>query len=390
MSKVHITSCQDYDYQKVETAVFECFEAMPEVKEKLFEGARVLVKTNLVMRKSPDDAVTTHPIVVEAIVRYLQSIGCIPIIGDSPGGPYNEWNLKGVYKATGMTIVAEKTGCELNYDIGVIEVQNDKAKFLKTMQLIKIVSDVDFVISAAKLKTHGMMTFTGAVKNLFGVIPGITKAEYHFKMNNTENFAEHLLDICQYVNPIVSIIDAVDGLEGDGPTAGIKRHVGLIMASTCPYALDVAAVKVIGINPGIVPTIAAAEARGLMSSDVKEIEITGVNLEEINIEPFILPKSINVNFVGGRLPKFLEKFVTNTFRPQPIFDHSKCIGCGDCKRSCPPDAIKMVNDKPVPDLDKCIRCFCCHELCPIKAVDIKKHWIHEKLFDKNLSMFNKS
>ncbi len=167
-------------------------------------------------------------------------------------------------------------------------------------------------------------------------------------------------------------------------TAGKKRHVGLMMASTSPYALDVAAVKIMGINIGIVPTIVAAEARGLMSSNIKDIDITGANIEEINIEPFILPKSINVNFVGGKIPKFLEKFVTNTFRPQPVFDHSKCIGCGDCKRSCPPDAIKMVNGKPVPDLDICIRCFCCHELCPIKAVEIKKHWIHEKLFDKNL------
>ncbi len=226
MSKVHITSCQDYDYQKVEAAVFECFEAMPELREKLFKGARVLIKTNLVMRKSPDDAVTTHPTVVEAIVRYLQGLGCIPIIGDSPGGPYNEWNLKGVYKAAGMTTVAENTGCELNYDIGVVEVKNDKAKFLKTMQLIKIVNDVDFVISAAKLKTHGMMTYTGAVKNLFGVIPGVTKAEYHFKMNNTENFAEHLLDICEYVNPIISIIDAVDGLEGDGHYRRKKETCG--------------------------------------------------------------------------------------------------------------------------------------------------------------------
>lgn len=380
MNKVHIARCDDYEYQKVEAAVFECFEAVPQVRQKLFEGARVLIKTNLLMRKNPDDAVTTNPAVVEAIVRYLQALGCKPIIGDSPGGPYNEWNLKGVYKAAGMTAVAEKTGCELNFDTGVAEVHNEKAKLLKTMQIIKVAQEADFVISAAKLKTHGMMTYTGAVKNLFGVIPGIIKAEYHFKMNNTANFAEHLVDICEYVNPLMTIIDAVDGMEGDGPSAGVKKHVGLILASSNPYALDVAAVNIAGISPSIVPTIVAAEARGLMSSDVKDIEISGVALKEIGIEPFKLPKSINVNFVGGRLPKTLERYVTNTFRPQPTFDHSRCVGCEDCRRSCPPDAIKMVNGKPVVDLDKCIRCFCCHELCPIKAVDIKKHWLHERLF----------
>lgn len=380
MNKVHISSCKDYEYERVEAAVFECFEAIPEVREKLFEGAKVLIKTNLLMRKNPEDACTTHPSVVEAIVRYLQALGCKPIIGDSPGGPFNEWNLKGVYKACGMTAVAEKTGCELNYDTGAVEVHNDKAKLLKTMQIIKVANDADFVISAAKLKTHGMMTYTGAVKNLFGVIPGIIKAEYHFKMNNTANFAEHLVDICEHVNPIMTIIDAVDGMEGDGPSAGTKKHVGLIMASTNPYALDVAAVKVAGIDPALVPTIQAAEARGLMSSDINNIEVSGVSLNEIDIVPFKLPKSINVNFVGGRLPKALERYVTNTFRPQPIFDHSRCVGCEDCRRSCPPNAINMVDGKPAVNLDKCIRCFCCHELCPIKAVDIKKHWLHEKLF----------
>ncbi len=380
MNNVFITRCGDYDFEKVQKAVNDCFEAMPQVKEKLFKGAKVLIKANLLMRKNPEDAVTTNPAVVEAIVRYLQGLGCVPIIGDSPGGPFNEWNLKGVYKAAGMTAVAEKTGCQLNYDTSVANVENDKAKLLKSMQIIKIVEDVDFVISAAKLKTHGMMTYTGAVKNLFGVIPGIIKAEYHFKMNNTANFAEHLVDICQYVAPDLSIIDAVDGMEGDGPSAGIKKHVGLILASDNPYALDVVASDIAGIDAALIPTVVAAEKRGLASSKIQDIKVLGVPREEIQIEPFVLPNSINVNFVGGKVPKFMEKMVTTTFRPKPVFDHEKCVGCGDCKRSCPPDIIKMVDGKPVPDLDKCIRCFCCHELCPVKAVDIKKHWLHEKLF----------
>jgi uncharacterized protein (DUF362 family)/Pyruvate/2-oxoacid:ferredoxin oxidoreductase delta subunit len=380
MNEVFIASCGDYDFEKVQKAVNECFEAMPQVKEKLFKGAKVLVKANLLMRKNPEDAVTTNPAVVEAIVRYLQGLGCVPIIGDSPGGPFNEWNLKGVYKAAGMAAVAEKTGCQLNHDFSVVNVENDKAKLLKSMQIIKVVEDVDFVISAAKLKTHGMMTYTGAVKNLFGVIPGIIKAEYHFKMNNRANFAEHLVDICQYVEPDLSIIDAVDCMEGDGPSAGTKRHVGLMMASDNPYALDVVASDIAGIDASLIPTVAAAEKRGLCSSKPQDIKILGVPRHEIKVEPFKLPNSIHVNFVGGRVPKFIEKAVTKTFRPKPIFDHKICVGCGDCKRSCPPDIIKMVNGKPVPDLDKCIRCFCCHELCPVKAVDIKKHWLHEKLF----------
>jgi uncharacterized protein (DUF362 family)/Pyruvate/2-oxoacid:ferredoxin oxidoreductase delta subunit len=379
MNKVSIVRCGDYKFENVKKAVYEALDNVETIKQKIPEGSRVLVKTNLLMRKSPEDAVTTHPMVVEAIVRYLQDIGCKVIIGDSPGGPFTEWSLKSVYKAAGMIEVAERTGCELNYDTSAVEITNPEAKRLKSMHIIKVAREVDFVVSAAKLKTHGMMTYTGAVKNLFGVIPGLTKADYHLRLNSTDNFADHLVDICEAVKPVFSIIDGIDGMEGDGPSAGEKRHVGLILASESPYALDTVGSSIIGMNPMIVPTIRAAKERKLFSGDLKDVKVNGVQLSEINIEPFKLPTSINVNFVGGRVPKYVEKFLLNNLRPRPEFNHDLCVSCGDCKRSCPPGAIDMSSGKPVPDLNKCIRCFCCHELCPKKAVDIKKHWLYDKV-----------
>ena len=141
----------------------------------------------------------------------------------------------------------------------MLEISNPDAKRLKSMQIIKIAREVDFVVSAAKLKTHGMMTYTGAVKNLFGVIPGLVKADYHLRLNSVDNFADHLVDICEAVKPVFSIIDGIDGMEGDGPSAGEKRHVGLIMASDSPYALDEVASSIIGIEPMMVPTVRAAK-----------------------------------------------------------------------------------------------------------------------------------
>lgn len=382
METVSIVRCEDYEFKNVKKAVYEALEGIATIKLKIVKGSYVLVKTNLLMRKSPDDAVTTHPIVVEAIVRYLQELGCKVVIADSPGGPFTEWNLKSVYKAAGMFEVAERTGCELNFNTEVLEISNPDAKRLKTMQLIKIAKEVDFVVSAAKLKTHGMMTYTGAVKNLFGVIPGLIKADYHLRLNNIDNFADHLVDICDTVKPVFSIIDGVEGMEGDGPSAGEKRHVGLIMASENPYALDSVASRIIGIEPMIVPTIRAASQRNLFSGDLKDIDIKGVQLDEIKIEPFKLPKSNNANLIGGRVPKVFEKVILNTLRPKPVFNYDLCVSCGDCKRSCPPGVIDMSSGKPVPDLSKCIRCFCCHELCPKKAVDIKRHWLYDKVLKK--------
>lgn len=382
MNTVSIAGCGDYDYENVRKAVYEVLDGITSIRDRAVNGSKVLVKTNLLMRKSPEEAVTTHPAVVEAIVRYLQDLGCQVVIGDSPGGPFTEWSLKAVYKAAGMIEVAERTGCQLNYDTGVVEISNPEAKRLKTMQIIRAAREVDFVVSAAKLKTHGMMTYTGAVKNLFGVIPGLVKVDYHMRLHDADNFADHLVDICEAVKPVFSVIDGIDGMEGDGPSAGEKRHVGLILASNDPYALDGVASQIIGIAPALVPTIKAAAQRNLYDMTMKDIEFKGIKPEEIKIEPFRLPRSANVNFVGGRVPKVVEKVIMNSLRPKPVFNYDLCVSCGDCKRSCPPGVIDMSTGKPVPDLSRCIRCFCCHELCPKKAVEIKQHWLYEKVLKK--------
>lgn len=380
METVSIAACKAYDHQEVEKAVCSCFDNFPELKTVIKKGSRVLVKVNLLKRHVPEDAVTTHPAVVEAIVRYLQALGCHVIVGDSPGGPFTLGRLKSIYKAGGMTLVAERTGCELNYDLSAVAVINERAQKLKHMQVIKVSQDVDFIISAAKLKTHGMMVYTGAVKNLFGVIPGLIKAEYHFKMKSAENFAHHLIDICEYCKPVFSIIDAVECMEGDGPSAGQKKHAGLIMAARNPYALDTAAVRIMGIKPDIVPTIKIAAERGLFSGDVNDLIVQGVKLSDIELSPFILPGSLHENLLAGRMPNFVANYLQNSLRAKPVFNYKLCTSCGDCQRACPAGIISMNSGKPIPDLDRCISCFCCHELCPRQAIDIQRHWLHGILF----------
>lgn len=201
VEEVIIKKCNSYDYKEVETAVFSSMDYCPALKTKEKKTGKALIKVNLLKKNMPEDAVTTHPAVVEAAVRYLQNLGWNVIIGDSPGGPFYKKRLEEIYNASGMAKVAEATGCELNYDITSVEVKNEKAEKLKAMKIIRVVTKVDLIVSIAKFKTHCMMSYTGGVKNLFGVIPGLTKAEYHFKMHTAENFADHLVDICEYVRP---------------------------------------------------------------------------------------------------------------------------------------------------------------------------------------------
>lgn len=344
-------------------------------------GQRVLLKVNLLMKKRPEEAVTTHPSVVEAAVHLVQEAGGIPVIGDSPGGPYTMGALQAIYARSGLRDVAERTGALLNEDFGQTVVSHPEGKISKSLTLTKSVTDADVVITLSKLKTHGMMTFTGAVKILFGVIPGLQKVEYHFKMANTKNFAHLLVDIATYIKPSLSIMDGIVGMEGDGPSAGKPRDIGALLVSEDPFALDVVATNLIGLRPEKVPTIMAARERGL-TSRMEEIELKGDDRSLWQIQNFVVPKTVGVNFLDmAPMPQRVRRFLVDRIRPRPQFNHDLCKGCKDCVNNCPPHAL-VLNDKmrPVVDLDVCIRCFCCQELCPQQAVDIVRPWVARTFF----------
>jgi len=378
-SKVVLQYCPDYT-SGVEGFLRKGLEKLGGMEAFVQPGQRVFLKVNLLMKKGPEEAVTTHPSVVEAVVRLVQEAGGIPVIGDSPGGPYTVGALQGVYARCGLKEVAERTGAELNLDVGQQVVSHPEGKLVKSLTITKSVYDADVVISLSKLKTHAMMTFTGAVKNLFGVIPGLLKAEYHFRMPEVRQFADLLVDIATYIKPALSIMDGIVGMEGDGPSAGRPRAVGALLLSPDPFALDVAATQLVGIKQEKVPTIMAARERGLPSR-IEEISLLGDPLSLWRIENFALPKSMSVNFFDRvPLPAGAKKFMLNRVRPQPVFHHEICVGCGDCVRNCPPKALHLNKNRPEVDLEACIRCFCCQELCPHQAVEIRKPRIGKRIF----------
>ncbi len=375
MEKVALVKCTSYDAAQVKDSVVKAFDCLGGVKKFIRPGMKVLIKPNLVMPKKPGEAATTHPIVVQAICEQVISAGADVLIADSPGGFYNRGILKAVYSSCGYTKVAQRTGAKLNYDTSTYETTCDNGKILRRFTFIHPVREVDFIVNVPKLKTHGMMLYTGAVKNLFGLIPGALKAEYHFKMNKAEDFSDLLVDICECIKPQLSVMDAVEAMEGKGPTAGNPRQVGLILAGVNPHALDVVAAGLIGLEPEKVFTLASALERNLIGR-LEEIEILGENFNESTVEDFKLPDAFrDIVFFKGKLFRFIYEYL----KPRPVFLLDKCIGCMECVKHCPPKVICFENGKPVPDLKNCIRCFCCQELCPKKAVDIRRPWIIRKL-----------
>lgn len=377
MSDVSIVKCADYQYERVKNAVRESLDLLGGVGSFVKPGARVLLKVSLLMKRKPEKATTTHPAVVRAVAELVREAGGRPLIADSPGGYhfYTRGTLASVYETCGMREAAEMSGAELNYDTEAVDVPFPDGRIVKMVKTIKPVLDADLIISIPKLKTHMMTVYSGAVKNMFGVIPGSYKAEYHLRFEDTGDFADLLIDLCRLTKPGLTVMDAVVGMEGYGPTAGNPRTVGLVISSRDPFALDAAAVRLIGLEPRRVPTIVRAEQRGLCPADMGGVRVLGESIRDVAVTDFEKPTvKVAFNYYSLFLPRWLKRRIDKVIKPKPVFDHGSCVGCGMCANGCPPRTIEMRDGKPVVDLSGCIRCFCCSELCAHGAVRIARPW----------------
>lgn len=369
---ISLKRCNDYEFVDIKKRIEEIFDDLGGISKYINEGDKVLLKLNLLMMKKPEEAVTTHPVFTKALAKVLMEYGAEVIIGDSPGGPFNQMALKGIYKACGMQELSEEIGVELNYNTRAVELDNEDGLLLKKITAIEVLTEVDKVISVSKLKTHGMMRFTGAVKNMFGIVAGLEKAEYHVRMPNNKDFSNALVDICVAAKPVLSFMDGIVGMEGEGPSGGNPRNIGAIIGGTSPYHLDVVATSLISLPAVKVPTIVRCVERGLCKGNFDDISLKGDDYKSFIINDFEIPEIRSLDLLDGKIPKFLRDILNGLMQPKPVFNHTTCVGCEECARSCPPKVIDMINRKPVVDLDACIRCFCCQELCPVKAVTIHR------------------
>lgn len=378
---VFINTSENYRLERIIACIEKIFEDMGGLNKIVKPGMRVAIKPNLLMAKKPNDAATTHPSVVHAVIKLVQKAGGIATIVESPGGPYNIPLLKMVYSKTGVEEVANVTGAELNYDLRVEKIENLNAAYLKSLKILKPLHDADLIINLAKLKTHGYMVYTGAVKNMFGSIAGLEKSEYHLRMSDSHQFANCLIDIYQAVKPRINIIDGVIAMEGEGPSAGIPKHIGVILASSDAFACDYAALKIISVDYKKSPVMKAAEERGLF--DKNQVNISGADISSIKPDSFDVP-ALKHNKNTSRFS--IGRFLKNRFRPQPEILNDKCISCGKCVEVCPPKAAIRGEDKKISiDYKKCISCFCCHEFCPEKAIKIRKNTLRRFLEYKRIS-----
>lgn len=363
-NKVAVRKCKEYDLNKVINFISEIYKLTegPDVR-----GKRVLLKPNILTDDDPSKCISTNPVVVEGMIRYLQSQGATVLVGDSPA--VHTAKFRG--EKCGIFDVCESTGAVwVDFSKNPVERKLRKGK----IRIAAIVDQVDLIISLPKFKNHELVYFTGAIKNTFGLVPGFSKGKQHAIHQDRSRFGEFLVDLNETVTPDYFFMDAIMGMEGPGPGRGFPVEVGLLIGSTNPLALDITASRVAGYEPMVIPTsrIALFRKNWLQSEeDIKYDgpDISSITKKDFNRVPVSHSNNIAFQFVMKRI-KFLKKL-----ERRPVFIHDNCTGCQKCVNICPVKAIQPLPSKMTHIVltdSKCIRCFCCSEVCMDNAVEIRR------------------
>ncbi|MFO7730988.1 MAG: DUF362 domain-containing protein [Spirochaetia bacterium] len=370
---VSLVRCAAYKPDELAKSLSEAIELAGGLE---LAGQRVLLKPNILRDAAPERALSTHPEFVRAVIRYVKAAGAKRIlVGDSPGVHLGDFEGRGC----GIRQVVDEEGAEwADFRTGKREFTLQKPLIESSFQLTKIMDQVDMVISLPKLKTHQFMFYTGAMKNLYGLIPGYAKAGLHVKYSSRDDFAKMLIDLLQVVKPHYALMDAVVAMEGPGPGNGFPRSLGLIAASRSTLALDLVASRLIGYDPHSIPT--NRHALGVLDgiNSVDDFELKGLSLHEARPGQFELIGGSQRGPVSRFLMRFrLFRKLETRSRPMPKFNHEKCIRCGECIAICASRALSFAADPDGQryvklDESKCIRCYCCHEICPVEAITIKE------------------
>jgi uncharacterized protein (DUF362 family)/NAD-dependent dihydropyrimidine dehydrogenase PreA subunit len=357
MNGKHTVMLRQAGYASCRAAVDSALELFP----LRLTGRKVLIKPNALRRAAPEEAITTHPAVIKAIVdRVLEDRPAELWVGDNPGAAGYGSN-EDCFRITGLM-----EGAGGHY----VNISNKSAAVPFPLaeegriQVSSAVLEADIIISVPKFKTHGLTVLSGAIKNSYGILPGGIKGRMHQRAGNPGAFQRMLVEVFKLRVPDLFIMDAIVGMQGNGPASKDLRHIGLIMASDNAVAMDAVMAGMVGIAPGDLPVLPLAAAQGLGSFEQDDIRIDG---EFRLLHDFMLPPMPESGYAAPGLQHYIDRSVAVS----PVVNRDLCIGCGECVEICPGRALTMEGEFPRVDLGKCIQCFCCQELCPQKGIQLK-------------------
>lgn len=352
MSKVMI---QQSTYENAGQAVERAFELFP----MNLKGKKVLIKPNVLRASKAKEAIVTNPAVLRAVVEKVESMEPASIVvGDNPGVVSYGANEES-FKITGLMDAAKGYYQNIGNESQKVEFDPD---LMAQVSVSQAVLDADAIISVPKFKTHGLTILTGAIKNSYGFLPGAQKAKLHGLSGGPERFHELMVEVFRLRVPELFIVDAVVGMEGNGPASPDIREIGQILASDNAVAIDAVMATMMGADPNSLHFLHKAKEAGLGDFDMKSIEIIG---ELKQITDFKLPPARGEGILQNTA---IQEILLSRTLMRPTADPDLCTSCENCVEQCPVSALSMNNDLPEVDSDICIACFCCQEICPEKAI----------------------
>jgi uncharacterized protein (DUF362 family)/ferredoxin len=373
MSRVALIRCESYEYPVLLEAIKKGISFLGGIGKYVKKDEKILLKINLLTGEVPEKSVCTNPYVVKAVGEIFSEAGADVSYGDSPGFGTTMNSLK---RGGFIDICTNIKPAEFNEGK---EILFENAVQNKKLFIARPVLENDGLISLPKLKTHGYQKYTGCIKNQFGCISGLSKAEYHVKLPDVNDFAKMLVDVDRFVRPRLYIMDGISAMEGNGPRSGNPRKMNVLLFSEDPVALDATACRLINLDPLLVPVIKAGAEAGHGEYKHEKIELVGDEFKSFVQDDFVVDRNTLKPFKKSGMVTFL----SNRFVPRPAIDPEKCIKCGVCVNICPvkPKALSWEKgDKtkaPVYDYSLCIRCYCCQEMCPEKAISLKKPFLRK-------------
>ena len=345
-------------YDTVRKAVNRAFDLFPQT----IKGKNVLIKPNVLRASEAKEGIVTHPAVLAAVVDKVETLEPAAIIvGDNPG-LFSYGANEAAFEQTGLMAASKGYYRNIGLDVVPVPFHPD---FMETVGVSRAILEADVVISLPKFKTHGLTVMTGAIKNSYGLLPGAQKARLHKIAGSPERFHDLVVEVFKLRVPDLFIMDAVVGMEGNGPASPDLREIGKILAADNAVALDAVAATMMGLDPGRLRFLKNAAAAGLGSWQSGAIRIEG-RLEVI--ADFKLPplggEAIQDN---AAVQEVIQSKVVLVPRPDP----EACTVCGACVEQCPAEALSIPEDYPVADMERCVTCFCCQEICPDKAMALQ-------------------
>jgi uncharacterized protein (DUF362 family)/Pyruvate/2-oxoacid:ferredoxin oxidoreductase delta subunit len=373
---VSIVRADDYDYGEVFSAVEKCLELIGGLNKIVKPGENVFVKINHLPPSSPPErGIITHPVFLKAVVENLKTARAHITVGDDIGKePIGHRDPEGIdgFQISGIRQVCEESGVKLVNlrEAGFVET-DCRGFLLDKVYVSKVALEADKIINLPKLKTHSLTVYTGGIKNMYGTIPKGKRLQYHYNYRKHEDFHRMLVDVFSAIKPHLTIMDGIIAMEGDGPSLGDLRKLGIVLASQDTVALEAVALNIIGLDPKAFFMTKYAHEKGLGDNDIKRINVVGEAIDNVRVPNFRLPVT-RTGVSRSKAPAFISRIIESQSVIKPRIIKSLCTGCLECKKTCPANAIIVINTKAKVNKSLCISCYCCHEACRYDAIILKR------------------